>query len=206
MLKTKFARQVEWVSVKLGIIFAGWGIHPNVWTLLALVPAAAGLFALYNKMLLEAVILFFASGLIDAIDGAVARVTNAASNFGAFLDGVVDRYVEILLYIGLWVYLEGAITPLLPLAVWIILLVFGALMPSFITSYADHRNLVTEPEELKEMEGLIGRSERLDLTYVGMLLGTINQSYLVYTVVLVAVLTNLTALQRISYTIKYKDT
>ncbi|HHQ45023.1 MAG TPA: CDP-alcohol phosphatidyltransferase family protein [Candidatus Altiarchaeales archaeon] len=203
MLKSSFGRQVEWISVKIGIVFARLRIPPNIWTILALAPAIIGLYALYQKMLFEAVVLFFISGFIDAIDGAVARVTGSESAIGAFLDGVVDRYVEIFLYIGLLTYLSGTATPIIPLEAWIIVLVFGALMPSFITAYADHRGVITEPEKLKRMGGLIERAERLNILYLGMILGIFDVIYLVYAVVGVAVLANLTALQRTAYVLRH---
>jgi len=205
MFKSKFREQVEWVSIKIGILFSKFGIPANVWTVLALAPAFVGLALLYYKMVAWAAVLFFISGFVDAIDGAVARVTHSVSNLGAFLDGVIDRYVEISLYLGLWMYFNnaGIVMPLLPNGAWFILLVFGALMPSFITAYADHKNVVTEPEDHRRMGGLMERSERLDVLLLGMFAAYFNPVWLVYAVMLVTVLCHFTVFQRLLFVVRH---
>ncbi len=191
-------------SIRMGMLFSKLGISPNVWTLIALIPAIAGFMALaYNQLLLGA-LLFMVSGLVDAIDGAVARVTGAVSNLGAFLDGIIDRYVEILLYMGLLVFLTQNYAPeiLLPHTYWIALMIFGALMPTFVRAYADHRKLVTEPEQHRAMGGILERAERLAFLFAGMLLGYFNPVFLVYLVAVTAILANATAIQRILFVIR----
>lgn len=192
----KASLDTEEASVKLGILFSKVGISPNTWTLLALVPAALGFLALAAGNLLAGLLLFIVSGLIDAIDGAVARVTESVSSLGAFLDGVIDRYVEMALYLGLSLYLWRGFF-ILPSQVWIMLLIFGALMPTFVRAYADHKGVVTDPEKQRKMGGLIERFERLMLLYGGMFLGLSDVRLLLLTVAVVAVLANLTAFQRI---------
>ncbi|MEA1925167.1 MAG: CDP-alcohol phosphatidyltransferase family protein [Candidatus Altiarchaeota archaeon] len=202
MIKSR--ADVEWFSVKLGTLFARLGLSPNIWTIMALVPALVGFFALYYGYLLYALIFFIISGAIDAIDGAVARVSGSVTELGAFLDGVIDRYVEILLYIGLLFYLKTVDEVLLvPYEVWIVLLVYGALMPSFVRAYADHRNVITADDEHKRMGGLLERAERLTLIYVGMLLGLFQGLWLLYIVILTAILANLTAFERIYYVLSH---
>jgi len=204
MIKSRFESQIQQVTVKLGLIASKIGLSPNTWTLMALVPAVLGFSALLWGSLDWGLIMFILAGLIDAVDGAVARVTGATSARGAFLDGVVDRYTEFLLYLGLYMYLITYPTPVIPLASWMMLLVFGALMPSFITAYADHRKLVTESEDLKAMGGLMERAERLGLLYIGMFLGLINSAWLFGFIALTVVLTNLTAIQRIACALSKK--
>lgn len=192
-------------SIKIGRIFAKAGLSPNAWTVLALVPAAIGFFALiYNQLLLGA-LLFMASGLIDAIDGAVARVTGAVTNLGAFLDGVIDRYVEIMMYMGILVFLSNNYTPdiLIPHYYWIAILIFGAIMPTFVRAYADHRGVVTEPEDHRRMGGLLERAERLCFIFAGMVLGYFNTVLLIYMVAATAVLSNITAFQRIIFVVRF---
>jgi len=199
VIKARF--DTEGLSIRLGMVFSRFGIAANVWTILALVPAVLGFIALYDKNLLLGLLLFIISGLIDAIDGAVARVTKSVSSLGAFLDGVIDRYVEMALYFGLMFYLWG-LRLIVPSQVWIVLLVYGALMPTFIRAYADHRGVVTDPEKHKRMGGLIERFERLTLLYLGMALGLFSAQLLLSVVAATAVLSNYTALQRLSYVIR----
>ena len=199
MIKAKF--DTEELSVHLGVMFASLGISPNAWTVLALVPAALGLVALCKGVLFPGLVFFAISGLIDAIDGAVARVTKSTSSLGAFLDGVIDRYVEMALYLGLAAYLWNE-SFMIPAPAWIIILVFGALMPTFVRAYADHRGVVTDSGKQKEMGGLLERFERLMLLYAGMFLGLFIPSLIILTVALAAILANITALQRIIFVVK----
>jgi phosphatidylglycerophosphate synthase len=186
-------------SVKIGIIFSKVGISPNAWTVIALFPAFLGFVALLYGQLLPSASLFLLSGLMDAIDGAVARVTGAVTNLGAFLDGVIDRYVEGMLYMGLLVFVQTNYLPemLFPHTYWVALLIFGALMPTFIRAYADHRKVVTDQKELTRMGGLVERPERMGLILLGMFLGYFNPAFLIYLIAATAVLSHVTAIQRI---------
>jgi len=183
---------------------AALGLSPNGWTLLSLVPALAGLYALATSHLVAGLVLFIVSGFIDMVDGAVARVTNQATTRGAFIDGVVDRYVEILLYLGLMIYLGPGEFLAIPRDIWFMLLVFGALMTTFTRAYADHRGVVKDASELKRMGGLLERGERLLLLYAGMVAGMVNVEWLMAAVAIVAVLANITALQRILFAVRTK--
>ena len=204
MLKAFF--DTEKLSVKLGLLFSHVGLSPNTWTVLAIIPALIGFVSLvmYHN-LLWALLFFMASGIIDAIDGGVARVTSRVSAMGAFLDGVIDRYVEFLLYLGLLFFLmAGEPEFLVPSYVWINILLFGAIMPTFIRAYADHRKVVTDQRDLRRMGGLLERAERLTLLYIGLLLGMFNAMWLVYIVVAAAILANFTAFQRLWFVFSYK--
>jgi archaetidylinositol phosphate synthase len=143
--------------------------------------------------------LFAISGFIDMVDGAVARTTGTASTRGAFVDGVLDRYVEALLSLGLMIYLDGREYFFIPVQIWIFILLFGSLMTSFVRAYADHRGLVKDQEKLKKMGGLIERAERLILLYMGMALGMYDPDLLGWAVVAVALLSNATVLQRMIF-------
>jgi phosphatidylglycerophosphate synthase len=183
--------------------FSRLGLGPTCWTILSLVPASAGFLALASHRLAEGLVLFALSGFIDMVDGAVARATNSSTASGAFIDGVLDRYVELLLYLGLTLYLGPEVYLLLPITFWMVLLIFGSVMTSFVRAYADHRGLVKDPTLQKRMGGLLERAERLMLLYLGMLLGIFDQRWLVWAVVLVAILSNATAVQRILFALRH---
>jgi archaetidylinositol phosphate synthase len=137
---------------------------------------------------------------MDMVDGAVARATNSSSAKGAFIDGVLDRYVEMLLFLGLIFYMRpDYVLLLLPVQAWIAMLIFGSIMTSFSRAYADHRGLVKDPLLLKRMGGVLERAERLMLLYLGMLLGMVDQRYLGWVIVLAAILSNATVIQRIFF-------
>ncbi|VVB72198.1 Archaetidylinositol phosphate synthase [uncultured archaeon] len=181
---------------------AALGLSPNAWTLLSLLPALAGLLALLQHSLAAGLMLFILSGFIDMVDGAVASATGTASTRGAFIDGVVDRYVELLLYLGLLFYLGTGDYLGVPRNAWFMLLVFGALMTSFTRAYADHRGLVKDPSELKKMGVLLERGERLILLYAGMLAALAQPEWLMAAVAITAVLANLTVMQRIAFALR----
>lgn len=183
--------------------FASFGLGPNAWTALSIIPAFAGFAALAYHRLAIGLVLFVLSGFIDMIDGAVARATNSASSKGAFIDGVLDRYVELLLILGLTIYTGRTNFLLAPSEAWMVLLLFGAVMTSFVRAYADHRGIVKNPEEQKRMGGLLERAERLMLLYIAMLLGLFNLSWMMIVIAITAVLANATAIQRILFALRH---
>ena len=194
MLKSKF--KTEDMTIHLGLLFSNLGLSPNAWTLLALIPAILGFLSLVScHDLIKGVGFFILAGLIDAIDGAVARVTGKATSFGAFLDGIIDRYVELLLYLGLLFYGVSGF--------WISLLIFGSIMPSFVRAYSHHRGVIKDKKKQKEMGGLIERAERLILVYIAMILGIFNFIFLKHMIILIAILSNFTVFQRIWFVFKY---
>ncbi len=187
---------------RLAVGLARLGLSPNTWTLLSLVPALLGLATLIIHQLAYGLVFFALSAFIDIVDGTVARATNQATDRGAFIDGVVDRYVELLLYLGLLLYVGRGEFLNLPNEAWFMVLIFGALMTSFVRAYADHRGIVTDPDELKRMGGLLERLERLMLLYAGMFLGLFNTEWLMAVIAITAVLANATVLQRIVFAMR----
>lgn len=190
MLKSKSSE----ISTKLGIIFSKIPLSPNAWTALSFVVAIAGFLSLLQKNLFAAFFLFSASSIMDAIDGAVARVVGRVTRFGAYLDGITDRLVELLLLLGLmFVQLPDFI---LPSSVWLALLVFFSVFVSYARAYADHRGAVSK-SEIGSMGGLFERAERLIAILAGLLLYQISPVYLTYAIIVSVFLSAITALQRI---------
>lgn len=96
-----------WLVRPLWRGLARLGFPPDVLTTLSLAIAlgaaaavAAGKFALGGWLLLG-------SGLLDFLDGRVARAENVATRRGAVLDSVLDRYVESAFLSGLCWYYRG---------------------------------------------------------------------------------------------------
>jgi len=200
--KSGFPEATERLSVKLGVLLAGIPLTPNQWTVFSIVPAVLGFLVLaYRGDMLLALGLFVVSGILDAVDGAVARVTGKTSNFGAYLDGMVDRLVEALLYVGLMLYglpdlsYAGVNAPMwLMLA---LLLFFGGAMVSYSRAYADHRKVVTDEKALRRMGGVLERAERLCLVFLGMLAFPACPTCLNYAVLLALALSLVTLAQRV---------
>jgi CDP-diacylglycerol--glycerol-3-phosphate 3-phosphatidyltransferase len=104
MLTRTIGRYVSWPIDHIAALLAPTGIPPNVITWAALVGNfwagvlfAAGRFAAGGGMMILA-------GLCDLLDGPVARRQNRISLFGGFLDSILDRYADLILFLGLLVY------------------------------------------------------------------------------------------------------
>ncbi|MDD5163511.1 MAG: CDP-alcohol phosphatidyltransferase family protein [Candidatus ainarchaeum sp.] len=189
------------LSIKIGVICSKVPLSANQWTLVSLIPAIIAVYFLVKEQFLAAAILFFISAAIDLVDGSVARVTGTVSKFGAYLDTIVDRYVEGMIVFGL---LFASLPEFfIPAYAWIFLYFFGSLMTTYAKASAKEKELVIEGKELKG--GILERAERLIILFVGILLAVINPLYLVFVLIILAVLSNITALQRILLAKKFAD-
>jgi archaetidylinositol phosphate synthase len=185
-------------------LFVRIGITPNQISLLAL---AAGIMCavlfMKGEFLLGSLALF-ASAILDLVDGSVARKTGAHTNFGAVFDWIVDKYVDALALLG--VGLSGvpvispwiSVSPVADFAV-VAFAIIGSLMNTFIKPvvYAEigYRGKVEgKIDDPLEGVGFFGRPE----TVLFLVLGGIT-GYIGIAVIIIAVCTNLSAVQRITY-------
>lgn len=172
-------------------------ITPNQWTLLSIVFALIGLYFTINFNFLLALISFFISGILDFIDGSVARAKNMSSNTGAYIDTIVDRYIEGIMFLGL--LFVSLPTVIFPSYIWIFLALFGSMLTTYTKAAAKEKGLVKQ--ELKG--GLMSRGERLILIFLIFILLIFSQQYLATIIIIIfAILSNLTALQRFFSAIK----
>jgi len=141
--------------------------------------------------LVFALISFFISSFLDFIDGAVARRAGKVTKKGAYLDTIFDRYVEGIILVGfLFLPLPRLF---LPASFWIFLVLFGSFLTTYSKAAAKEKELIEK--EIKR--GLIGRAERMILLFLAILLGIFNFSWTLYLIIVLAILTNITAFQRI---------
>jgi len=194
-MKSLFPDMSKRIGIKLGIIFAQVPLSHNKWTIISLMPAIAGLHFLLRHELVYALGFFVLAAAMDAIDGGVARVIGRVTNYGAYLDGMVDRFVEAALLFGLMMF--GYPDWIVPGWMWIAgMLFFGTTMTTFSRAYADHRKVVTDSEQLSRMGGLLERPERLVLIFISMLVWFVEPIYATYVMALGVVLAAMTVLQR----------
>ncbi len=85
---------------KVGSLFAVTRIPPNVFSSLALVIAAAGAFLFHHQRRVPAVVCIAVACLWDTIDGGVARAQKKVTKFGYYLEGIIDKWVEVIIYLG----------------------------------------------------------------------------------------------------------
>ena len=188
MFTTRFEAWVRRNAEALMNALGRLPLTPNQVTVvgLALTFFAAGLVAI--GQLRWAGVVLIVAGTCDILDGALARSTNAAYPYGAFLDSTLDRYSEGAVYLGLAAYF---VTVGGPLQEWLVLATLAALAGSFLVSYVRAR---AQSLGFVCKSGLFQRPERVVVTVIGLLLG----GWWLYGIVfLLAIVTNITALQRI---------
>jgi CDP-diacylglycerol---glycerol-3-phosphate 3-phosphatidyltransferase len=162
------------------------GARPNHLTVLGLGVSVAAAYVFSVGRLRGAAVLLAVAGLFDFFDGAVARLAGSDSDYGAFLDSVVDRYSDVAVLLGVLVHYQqqgdmtGAVLTMATLA--------GTVMTSYTKARAQSIGVRCDI-------GVLERPERLIALIAG-------ATFHVLTAVmaLLAVLTNVTALQRIIYT------
>lgn len=179
----------KWVLDPLGRFFLWIGLTPNMVTALGLIGNTVGAYYLARGEFLLGGIYIAVISPVDALDGTMARLRGEASDWGAFVDSVSDRYSELIIYGGLlYHFLEtGDVTGGM--------LVFAAAAGSVLVSYVRAR---AEGLGYEVKIGLLTRAERylvlapaLVFNYVNLALG------------ILAVFANFTALQRIWHVRKF---
>src|SRR5208337_4756567 len=80
------------------------GIRPNTLTLIGLAGTVACAVLIAFGQMTWAGLLLLVMGPVDAMDGALARLRNEASDWGAFVDAVTDRYSELFLFLGFLIH------------------------------------------------------------------------------------------------------
>lgn len=157
------------------------GASPNAITLIGL--ALNGIVALVvaSGYLFVGGVLLIVVGLFDTLDGALARVTNRKTQFGAFLDSTTDRYAEAVVLLGL--------TIAYPESTAIVVLAYVTIVGSLLVSYTRAR---AEGLGLRCEVGMLARPERVVLLALGLVTG-----YVLPSLIVLAIFTNVTAVQRI---------
>jgi CDP-diacylglycerol--glycerol-3-phosphate 3-phosphatidyltransferase len=188
MFTTRFEawirRQAERLMSALGRV----PFTPNQITVVGVaLTFAAAVLAAFGYLRWAGVVLIFA-GTFDILDGALARSSGRSYPYGAFLDSTLDRYSEGAIYIGLAAYFAGMGGPLQR---WLLLGTVAALAGSFLVSYVRAR---AQSLGFTCESGLFARPERVVAIVVGLIFGGVVLYLVVF---LLAIFTNLTALQRI---------
>ncbi len=167
----------------IGAFFNRLGIFPNTMTLLGLAGNVVGAVLIALGYLTIGGMVVLVMGLVDTLDGTMARLRGMPSEFGAFVDSVTDRYSELLIFGGLlyyflqkgdWVSVMG-----------IYLAASGSVLVSYVRARAASVGMDTKI-------GFLGRFER----YLVLAPSIILRIPMVG-VWIIAIFANITALQRI---------
>lgn len=173
----------RWYLNPIAGFFNRLGIRPNTVTLFGLVGTIGVAVLIAFGHMTWAGILLLLMGPVDAMDGALARLRKEASDWGAFVDAVTDRYSELFLFLGFLIFY------LLKANVTGIILAYLAAAGSVLVSYVKAR---ADASKLDANVGLLTRVER----YIVLIPGLIFNLPLPV-LIIIAMLANFTALQRI---------
>lgn len=196
----RFIRYVQ----PLSGIFIRFGISPNIVTVLSILAGLACAACYASRAFLAGSIFLFISAILDLIDGAVARRSGRETRFGAVFDWIADKYTDAIVIIGVGISAIPIISGFLPVpATWdfaiVAVAVTGSLMNTFIKPVTYAEIGFTERRDGKiedplEGVGFFGRPETLLILGLGGLVG-----YIWVSVIIIAICTNLSALERIMY-------
>jgi archaetidylinositol phosphate synthase len=170
------------------------GLSPSVISssgfALSLLSAASYAMALNQPLLLLlAVVLLLASGFCDALDGIVARSYQQATMFGGFLDSMLDRYSDAIVF-------SGVIIGGLCEVYWGLAALAGSLLVSYSRARAEAAGIKMESV------GIAERAERMLILAAASVAAVFWLPSLNYGIILLAALSNLTVLQRCMHVYK----
>ncbi len=170
------------------------GVHPNLVTVAGFVATVVAGVLYSQDHVRTAGFFVLLGGLLDIFDGRVARVSGLASKFGAFFDSTLDRISEIAMYLGLMTLYNDYGAEIADR--WMIYVITLALGGSLMVSYTRAK---AEALGFDCSVGLMQRAERIVLLGLASLLFGLswNGAVLSVLIVVVAALTNATAVHRI---------
>jgi len=173
------------------------GVTPNTLTVIGLLISILTAVVIAQGYLVAGGLLVLFAGFFDMFDGAMARVLNTATTFGAFFDSTLDRYSESIILFGMLVYalqrpdLHDIFWPFAHEQLWMIAVIFIAVVGSLMVSYTKAR---AEGLGLECKTGLLARPERVVLLAIGLLSGTS-----IWALALLAIFSQVTAIERVVY-------
>jgi CDP-diacylglycerol--glycerol-3-phosphate 3-phosphatidyltransferase len=164
------------------------GVRPNTVTLVGLLGTVVVAVLIALGYMTWAGLLLLVMGPVDVMDGALARLRNEASSWGAFVDSVTDRYSELFIFLGFLIYY------VLHASVAGIILSYLAAAGSVLVSYVKAR---ADASRLDANVGLLTRVERYLVLIPGLIFSGLYPPLTLIALIIISVFANFTALQRI---------
>ena len=185
---TKLRKRVQQALSAEARIAHQLGLTPNaisaIGIVLSFLAASAYAFALAQPLLLLlAVFLLLASGFCDTLDGIIARNYHQATAFGGFIDSLLDRYADAVVYAGIMI--DGLCN-----VAWGLAAFAGSLLVSYSRARAEAAGIKMESV------GFAERAERMLILSAATLAAFFWLPSLNWGIIILAVLSNFTVLQR----------
>jgi archaetidylinositol phosphate synthase len=191
-LLTKLKEKVELWLVGEAKLANSLGLTPNKVSVIGIVFAVLSAVS-YGQWKSQPVfpilapLFLLASGFCDALDGVLARLFGEVTAFGSFLDSLLDRYTDAIIFAGI---ILGGLSDVY----WGLLALIGSLLISYCRARAEAAGVKMETV------GLMERAERIIvLVFASFFALAWKEEALQWGIILLAVLTNLTVLQRVIY-------
>jgi len=199
-LRPRLVRHLE----PLAVLFCRAGITPNQVSLLSFLAGVLCAVCYVYQLFIPGSLLLFVSAVLDLVDGSVARWSEQETRFGAVFDWIVDKYVDALVILGAGLSGVAILSrfpgfPPYADAAVVAFAIIGSLMNTFIKPvvYAEtgfQERVDGKIDDPLEGVGFFGRPETILVLFIGGMTGFVWVS-----VILIALCTNLSALQRIVY-------
>lgn len=189
---TKLKKKVQTMLTTEAKIAHDIGLTPNKVSIIGVALAFLSAFAYtawqtHRLCLLLATALLLLSGFCDAIDGIIARLYYQTTPFGGFLDSLLDRYADAVVYAG--IIISRLCDPL-----WGLIALIGSLLVSYTRARAEAAGIKMESI------GLAERAERIIILATASVIATFwqtkTEAVMNTGIILLAILSNLTVLQR----------
>ncbi len=142
----------------------------------------------FKWILLDIVFLCFIF-LLDQLDGVIARL-QGVTKFGGFLDSTLDRYSDILIFVGIII---GEFTEI----IIGFIVIFGAFLTSYTRAKIESLGIVS-----LSGVGLLERTDRIPILIIGTIIQIWIPFAIWWTMVILAIGTHLTAIQRFIFAYK----
>ncbi len=185
MLSDRVRALTRNLSRSAALVLGKLGLTPNLLTIIGYVLTLPVAYVLATGKLQLGGVLVALSSLFDSLDGSLARETGRTTKFGAFFDSVMDRYSEATIFFGLFLW-YARLQDGQALA-----LIYVTLVGSVMVSYARAR---AEGLDMECKVGWFSRFERIALLSIALIVNRALPALWI-----MAVLTNVTALQRIHH-------
>lgn len=192
MLDGLYKSKIDLFWNYLGKAVVYLGLTPNqvTWLGLGFLSINCLLYIWHEDTLVFGIVLVFIFAL-DSLDGAVARLTDSSTLYGGYLDAVVDRYQEVIVYMTIALVHDY----------WEVC--FVAITASLLISYNKARTAIEKPVENNNWPDLLERLERVIILCAGLIFNqwillpdAVNFDFLFLCILIIALLGHVTAIQR----------